>query len=137
METYVVDTNVIIRFVTKDHPDHARRAYTLFQQVKQGTRRVTITEMVIAECVHVLSSKALYHLPRHEISARLKPIISLTGLRFVGKQVCQRALDLYATTMLDFVDCYLIALAERRNDARVMSFDRGYDRIAPGIRVEP
>jgi len=57
------DTNIIIRYLTRDDPEKAARAYAFLQEVEKGNEIVTTTEAVIAEGVHVLSSKRLYNYP--------------------------------------------------------------------------
>lgn len=132
-----LDTNILIRYLTRDDPDKAARAYTLLQEVEQDRRRVTTTEAVIAEVVYVLSSRALYNVPRSVIRQRLGDILALRGLRLPNKGVYRRALDLYATANLDFTDCLIVARMEHARLTEVFSFDHGFERI-PGIsRVEP
>ena len=89
-----LDTNPIIRFLTKDHPEHGPRARALFQQLASGTASVITREGVIVESVQVLSSKSLYNLPREEIRDKLSPILDLPGLRPAQREVYQRALEL-------------------------------------------
>lgn len=98
---------------------------------------MTTTEAVIAEVVYVLSSKRLYDVPRPTICQRLNAILDLQGLRLRNKSVYRRALGLYATIPVDFVDCLVATRMEQAAIARVVSFDTHFDRL-PGItRVEP
>jgi predicted nucleic acid-binding protein len=137
MENAYLDTNLFIRFLTKDHPDHAQRAYRVFKQIEDGTTTVTTSGLVIAEVVHVLSSKALYALPRQDLRAKLTPLLTLNGLKLPYKRTYKRALDVYASSNLDFVDAYLVAEMERTNITTIVSFDRDFDSV-PGItRKEP
>lgn len=137
MELLFLDTNVIIRYLTQDNPEQAEKAYRILQQVEAGTILVTTSEAVIVETVYVLSSRALYNLPRQEIRNHLYTILALRGLKFPRKGVYLRALDLYASTNLDFVDCLNIAHMERAKINAILSFDRDFDHI-PGInRREP
>ncbi len=54
-----------------------------------------------------------------------------------GDQGTSPALEVYATTQLDVVDAYLVAVVEQRKQATIVSFDKGFDRW-PGItREEP
>lgn len=133
----LLDTNVIIRHVTKDHPDHSARARLLFQEVERGERSITTTEGVLVEVVQVLSSPRLYALPRAEIRGQLSGFLALAGLHLPQKTVYLRALDLYALSNLDFVDCLNVAHAERGGYEAILSFDHGYDHV-PGVqRREP
>ena len=136
-EIAFLDTNIFIRYLTRDDPDKAARAYALLLEVERGERLVMTTEAVLTEVVHALSSKALYNVPRPIIRQRLYDLLGLSGLRLRDKRVYRRALDLYVQRNLDFVDCLIVAQMERAKVATLISFDRGFDRI-PGItRVEP
>ncbi len=132
-----LDANVLLRYLTKDHPDHSQRAYAFLQRVETGEIEATITEAVLAEVVHVLSSKTLYNLPRTDIQDRLVAMLTLKGMRLRAKGTYIRALDLYATTNVDFVDALLVAQVEQTKDATLVSFDRDYDKIASVTREEP
>lgn len=132
-----LDANVILRYLTKDHPDHCQRAYAFLQRVEAGEIEATITEAVIAEVVQVLSSKVLYNVPRTEIQERLVAVLTLKGMRLRAKGTYIRAFDIYATTNLDFVDALLVAQVEQTKDAVVVSFDRDYNKIASVTREEP
>ncbi len=135
-EIAFLDTNIFIRYLTQDDPDKAAQAYAVLQEVERGERLVMTTEAVLTEVVHVLSSKALYNVPRSIIRQRLYDLLSLSGLRLREKRTYRRALDLYAQQNLDFVDCLIVAQMERAKVVTLISFDRGFDRI-PGItRVE-
>jgi predicted nucleic acid-binding protein len=128
-----LDTNIIIRHVTADDAELSRRARAFLEQVETGAEEVLLTEGVLVEAVQVLSSRALYHLPRAEIARDLGIIIRLRGVRLPQKGRYLRALELYASTpALDFVDALLVAYAERERPAAVVSFDRDFDTV-PGV----
>ncbi len=132
-----LDTNLIIRYLTKDNPDQSQRAKRLFEQVEQGATTLTTCEGVIIEAVNVFSSKVLYNLPRTEVRAHLTNILSLKALKIAHKSSYLRALDLYATTNLDFVDALIVAHMERTKMTTLMSFDRDFDKVAGITRREP
>ncbi len=132
-----LDANVILRYLTRDHPDHSARAFAYLRRVETGEIEATITEAVIAEVVHVLSSKTLYNVSRAEIQDQLVAILTLKGMRLRAKGTYIRALDIYATTNLDFVDALLVAQVEQTKDATLVSFDRDYNKIASVTREEP
>jgi predicted nucleic acid-binding protein len=132
-----LDTNVILRYLTRDDPDQSPRAYDVFRRVAAGELAVVTTEAVIAEVVHVLASKALFNLPRNDVRIHLLAILGFGGLSVPAKPAIVRALDLYVGTNLPFVDTVIVAHMERERIGAVLSFDRGFDRV-PGItREEP
>ncbi len=137
MEPLFLDTNLIIRFLTRDDPEQAARAYDAFQQAEAGRLTLVSTEGVVVEAVQVLSSKQLYNLPRAVIRDQLTDILQVRGLEVPDRDTLLRALVLYAVTNLDFVDVLILAQMERRGITTVLSFDRGFDRIEGITRREP
>ena len=48
-----------------------------------------------------------------------------------------RAVEVYETDRVDFVEAYLVACAESTGVGKVASFDRSIDRIDTIERIEP
>jgi predicted nucleic acid-binding protein len=132
-----LDTNLFIRYITQDNPRQSQQAKQLFDQIKQGLVTVTTSEAVISECVYVLASKALYHLPREQISTALTLLLSLKGLKLTRKRIYVRALSLYAASNLDFVDALIATHMEQVQISTLWSFDRGFDHLPGIVRQEP
>ncbi len=110
MDLPFLDTNVVIRYLTRDDPEQSKRAKAILDQVQAGKLQVTTSETVLGELVFVLSSKRLYQLPREEIRLYLSAIIGMKGLRLANKRMYLRALELYATIpRLDFADALSVA----------------------------
>ncbi len=134
-----LDTNVVLRYLTGDDEVKAAASYQLFQRVQHGEEELFTCEAVVSEVVYVLSSpQSSYRLTHEEIRDRLLPLLTLRGLRFPQKQVCIRALDIYAgAPFLDFEDALAVAHMQNVGATEIVSYDRDFDRI-PGItRVEP
>jgi predicted nucleic acid-binding protein len=132
-----LDTNVILRYLTKDDPAKAERCYELFQRVKRKEIRLVTSESVLAEVVYVLSSRTLYNQPRENARALLLPIISLPALKIPYRRAFRRALDLYASASLDFEDALSLAHMERLKLTTIVSYDKDFDRIKGIQRREP
>ena len=134
-----LDTNVVLRYLTRDDEAKAQACYRLFQRVKSQEEELFTCEAIVTEVVYVLASRrAGYGLSHEEIRARLVPILSLRGLRLQHKAVYVRALDIYASRpYLDFEDALAVAHMERRGIAEIVSYDRDFDRVAQVRRIEP
>jgi len=134
-----LDTNVILRYLTRDDEVKAQACYDLFQRLKSGAEAVLTCEAVITEVAYVLSSpRAPYRLTHEEIRARLSPVLALKGLRLPGKRVYLRALDVWAAhQFLDFEDALSVAHMEEQGIEEVLSYDTDFDRVAGIQRVEP
>jgi predicted nucleic acid-binding protein len=133
-----LDTNVFLRYLTRDDPVKAAACYKLFQRLQSGDEQATTCEAIITEIVYVLSARSHYGLLPPEIRARLAPILALRGLRLPHKRMYLRALDLYATyPRLDFEDVLIIAQMERAGERELYSYDTDFDGIPAVIRTEP
>lgn len=134
-----LDTNVILRYLTRDDEAKAEACYQLFQRVRLGEEELFTCEAVVTEVAYVLSSpRAPYRLSHHEVRARLLPILTLRGLRLPQKRVYLRALDLYASApFLDFEDALAVAHMEHRGLTEIVSYDRDFDRVTGLQRIEP
>ncbi|RIK45218.1 MAG: VapC toxin family PIN domain ribonuclease, partial [Chloroflexi bacterium] len=137
-----LDANIFLRFLVQPaSPTDAARAAAcraLFERLQAGHERATTSESVLAEVAYVLSSPRLYALSPADVSARLKPLLVLPGLRVTNKRRYLRALDIYATyPHLDFEDALTAAVVERSRPAELYSYDRDFDRVAGVTRLEP
>ena len=134
-----VDTNIFIRYLTKDDLQKAEACLRLFEQAKRNETELMTSETVIAEVVCILSSRRLYKLSRQDIRIRLYPILSLSSLKLADKRQVLRALDLYSMNNVDFEDALSIAIMERQAITAIYSYDEDFDRIQGSTikRVEP
>ena len=132
-----LDTDVIIRFLTGGDPVKQAAATILFEQVEQGLLTVHAPDTVIADAVYVLSSPRLYHIPRNDIREMLSTLVRLPQFQMRNRQSVLRALELYASTNLDFGDTLIIASMEQQGSHLLYSYDKGFDRIKSITRKEP
>ncbi len=95
----LVDANVILRYLLNDDQEMARRAKAV---IEGGA--YTKPE-IIAEVVYVL--KGVYKAARTDIRDFIREM--LKAVRCAESDAVAYAVDVYADTSLDFVDCLLIA----------------------------
>ncbi len=132
-----IDTDVIIRFLTGDDLKKQTAAAALFEQIEEGKLTVVAPDTVIADAVDVLSSPRLYHVARSDIRELLAPLVRLPHFRVHNQLSVLRALDLYASTKLDFGDTIIIASMEQQNSNVLYSYDTDFDGIQGITRQEP
>lgn len=132
-----VDTDVIIRLVTNDDPKKQAEAAALFEAVEAGKLVVTSPDTVIADAVYVLSSPRLYHKSRSDVAAMLSGLLRLPGFKVENRASVLRALDLYASTKLDFGDALIVASMEQGGSRILYSYDTDFDRISGITRLSP
>jgi len=121
---YLLDTNVIIRFLVGDHPEHLEIATDIFTKIENGEYEVEILEVVIMEALFVLVK--FYKLPQSEVIADLKRIIALRGV--VGNKVLLiETLNIVDNKNIDFVDALICAKSRLQGYGR-LSFDSDVNR---------
>ena len=82
----------------------------------------------MAEVVYVLLK--VYHVERQEISKVL--IIFLNSIEINRKDIMIKALEIFADTNLDFVDCILIAY-NKTDSVEIFSFDKKLNKKLQGV----
>lgn len=115
-------------------PTHALHgpALSLFRRVAEGTLRLIVTPIVVAELVYV--TRDVVGWSRTVIAERLGSLLDADGLVVMEAAVTRRALTLYGErTRLDFADAYLAAAALELGPAAVASFDADFDALT-GLR---
>lgn len=132
-----LDTNILIRHLTRDDPRKAQACYRLLQRVERGEEVVVTSDLVIWEAVSVLQSPRQYGLTKKRIRELLEPMINLRGLRLPRKGLYKRVFDLYCEQRLGFADAYNAALMEARGINEVYSYDTDFDLVEGIRRVEP
>jgi len=118
-KVYLIDTNVILRYLLDDHKAHSPKAGAFMAKIFEGTKKAEIPDMVIVECIYVMEK--YYKIPRSEISAKLSGILHFSGIINSSRSETLEALLKYDSTSIDIVDCILAAHSSP--EKVVISFD--------------
>jgi predicted nucleic-acid-binding protein len=111
----ILDTNAVIRFILANDELLSSEIAVLI-----NTTSCIVPIEVIAEVVYNLRDK--YFMDRSEISERLKEFILFKENMVAETNTVRFALNLFASSKLDFVDCILVAYA-RINGNLVFTLD--------------
>ena len=109
-----IDTNVIVRFLTSDHPEQSPQARAFFD-----THDVFVCTTVLLETEWVL--RGAYGYPPAQVSAALRAFAGMPQVTLEDPAVAATALDWMARGM-DFADALHLAKAE--GCTAFVSFDR-------------
>jgi len=130
----IIDSNIILRFLTNDVPEKAERCEELLKRVEEGKESVEIPLLVIAEIIYVLEK--VYKESKTKIYSLLEPILKLRKVYIHNKKILLKALELYAKRKIDFTDAWLSVYAGEKKSA-IYSYDKDFDKIKSIKRVEP
>ena len=112
----IFDTNAILRYVLQDNLEMAEEVK---RQLSCDVCFVPVE--VVAECVYVLSK--VYKVERDVIAKTMADIINMDNIMAAQYSVILHALQVYASTTFDFVDCLLIGYA-KKDGYTVFTFDK-------------
>jgi len=119
----LLDTNLIIRFLTQDNKEQAKRVEKLFTS---KNTIFEITDLVIAEIIFVLLS--VYNLPKNDIVEKMSLLTEFEKIE-CNKKVLKTALDCWSNHPISFIDAYLLALATVEKNSCIYSFDNKLIKI--------
>jgi predicted nucleic acid-binding protein len=134
MALLFLDTNIFLRHLRQDHPDHSPRATAFLTRIEQGEVKVRTSGTVIFETVFTLERS--YHQEESAIRAALLPLIELPGIVLPGKRRYRRVFELYVEANLRFADAYYAVLMEQLNLTKIVTFDTDFDHIPGIIRIQ-
>lgn len=128
----LVDTNILVRHLTGDPPDLARRATSYLADASE----IFLADLIAAEVVYVLES--FYRTPRVQVAEAIRSLLAFRSVVCETPALLLRAVEVYEVERLDFAEAYLVACAEASEEGTVIvSFDKAIDRVKSVVRVEP
>ena len=126
----LVDTSVVVRYLTEDVPELAERAAALLD----GQDPVALHSIILVETAFVLEKA--YELPRARVVDALVEFIQKKNLRLLDLPTEEAILALLLTRpskRVSFADALLWALARSHQAVRLYTFDARFP--AEGLEV--
>jgi predicted nucleic acid-binding protein len=120
-----VDTNVLVRLITKDHPQHVARALRLFQK-----ERIWLAKTVLLETDWVLRS--LYGFAAQDVGDAIGKVAGLPNVDLEDPPAVAQALSWLAVG-IEFADG--IHLASRGEANSFATFDEKFAKRAAKLDV--
>jgi predicted nucleic-acid-binding protein len=114
-----IDTNVLVRYLTRDDPDQYRAAKTFLESSCTQEDPGYVGEIVLCEVVDVIDQ-----------------LLRTRQLQIGHRDSVREALEAYRRSDADFADCLLGALNEAAGCEETVTFDRkageldGWNRLA-------
>ncbi|MEW5803618.1 MAG: PIN domain-containing protein [bacterium] len=130
-----IDTNLFLRYFTRDDEDKAQKVLELLKRVEKGEEKVIASSLVMFEVVFTLES--FYKVSKEEIKELLSPILDLRGLNLSDKGIYRQALDIYAQKKVSFADAFNAAFVIKKGVKEIYSYDKDFDKLEGIERVMP
>lgn len=132
--TALLDTNIILRYLTNKPEAAAEVVAKRFSEAKAGKIALKIQGFIVVEVIYLLED--YYHFSREKIVSVLGSLFSQPFLEMEYKDAIFEALIEYGHSQIDFVDCLLYAQAHQ-SEGKILSFDKHLDKFSLPLRLEP
>jgi predicted nucleic-acid-binding protein len=129
----VLDTNLLVRYLTEDDPDKADAVEALLDNASHGEFRLIIPSVVMAELVWVLES--FYKIDEPRIADLLEALLHTPGLEVQENKLIRQVLEIYRLKKVDFIDAWVLAFARQRSVPRIYSFDKKHFKDISDLEV--
>ncbi len=130
---YLVDTNVLLRFLSGEPAPQAAAARKLFSRAAAGEIVLDVSPVIVAETLYTLIS--FYGVDLKAAAGKLALLLQQHGVRLRDESQVLLALERLQTANVGFADAFLAAGAADEKVA-IASFDRDFDKLKV-TRYEP
>ncbi|AFY41702.1 PIN domain-containing protein [Nostoc sp. PCC 7107] len=114
-----VDTNILVRYLTKDDEKQWQQASEIIESGEQ----CFVANIVLCELVWVLRGKP-YQFSREEISNAINLMLQSSTFEFENRSVIYQALQRFQQGKADFSDYLIGAIAQNFGCSFTVTFDR-------------
>ena len=122
-----LDTNVLIRYLTRDNPEQAEAARALLQGLTTDNGPGFICREVVIEVVWVLERS--YRFTRERIANIVVELVATDTLVIEDDNDVAQAATAYRQGSADFSDLMILAAANRVGAQPLYTFDRRFARL--------
>lgn len=126
MTSYIIDANLILRYLLNDIPAQADITEAYFRQARKGKISLTIPTVVLNEIVYVLVK--VYKLSRTQVINKLFAILEMDYLDIEERNILKETLKFYSFSSLSFVDAYILAKVQITGK-ELLTFDKRLKRM--------
>jgi predicted nucleic-acid-binding protein len=117
-----VDTNILVRFITRDDAEQTACVLSLFEQHKGASQSIYINAITLCELVWVLNRG--HHYAKSQIISALDLLFLIDEFKLEHSVSVQEAFVLYKTGIADFSDYILFCINKNHGCAVTYSFDK-------------
>jgi predicted nucleic acid-binding protein len=135
MKRKFIDTNIFLRYLTKDDLPKYERCKELFKKAMDGKIALSTSAMVIAELIWTLTS--YYEVPKAEVIEKISIIVGTENLYIPDKDIISDALVLFGGKNIDYIDAYNAVFMRYHDMDGIYTYDIHFDAIEDIKREEP
>ncbi|MGA2262442.1 MAG: PIN domain-containing protein [Acidobacteriota bacterium] len=135
MNRIVIDTNIVISFLTNRSLEQQALAAKLFEGASAGKHELLLQQIVITEVVYVLRN--LYRRTVEEVAASVRDLIELPGIVVLDKMPWGDLCDLWPREIEEYADAALVAVTRSGRHDYLATFDLKLRKRLKALGVSP
>ena len=135
MKKKFIDTNIFLRYLTKDDPLKYEKCREVFKKAVDGKINLATSGIVIAELIWTLLS--YYKATKADVIEKILIIVNTENLHIPDKNIIADALVLYGRKNIDYIDAYNAVFMKYHGFQEIYSYDEDFDAIEDIKREEP
>ncbi len=135
MKRIVIDTNVVISFLTDRNLEQQKTAAVLFEDTASARHEIVLHQAVITEVVYVLRN--LYKQTPAMVAATIRDLIGMPGISVVDEMPWARVFDIWPGQIETYADATLAAVALSRGYEYIATFDRSFRNRLKRLGLRP
>jgi predicted nucleic-acid-binding protein len=112
-----IDTNVLVRLVTKDDESQYKKAQTFVERHQP----VLVTQLSVLELVWVLMSR--YRLSKERTCKVVQALLETRELNIQAPAILEAALKTWEKSKADFADCFILETVIDASESPLGTFD--------------
>ena len=117
-----IDTNAVVRFLTKDDEKQARLVHHLFLETEQSGGTLFISTAVILETMWVLSS--VYQCSRQKIISAIENLMEMPILHLENRIALTTLCQYTSSVNIDLADLLIGLISKEAGCETTLTFDR-------------
>jgi predicted nucleic acid-binding protein len=135
MKKVILDTNVLISFLTDRNMAQQEKAAEIFSRAAALQIEILCQQEVISEFVYVMDS--VYRVNKSEIRDMLLDLSEMPGVEIISGLDLTVVSKLWPARISDYGDAVIAALCKKSRDSAVATFDRKFSKelTAIGLRI--
>jgi predicted nucleic-acid-binding protein len=127
-----LDTNILLRLITRDDAAQVARVTRFLEEVRGQT--LLVTDLVLAEVVWTLLR--LYRWPPAAVAETVRTLLGKPDVEFEDRDRVAAALKAFSAGA-DFVDQLIVETARTQGCSQLATFDAELVQRHPGFVVQP
>lgn len=133
MTSCLVDTNIWLRYFTKDDLKQYEECMCFFELVDEGKVKPYVSNVTLMEITYTL--KTYYGFTKASIADYLGEVLKTRNLVVLEKTNSVLALKKMSVLGIKYTDCLIVG--QLKKGVTLVSYDKDFDKLIPGQRKEP